>query len=306
MKKVLIVDTGNTCRSPLAEVVLKKRLTEAGLTDRLLVVSAGLAIESSRAASRGARFAANSAGLSLDSHQARQVMSEQLEDADLVLCMTNSHKQLLKNMAAGSADKVFTLKEYAGEHGDVLDPYDKPADEYINCLNEISRLVDNSLERLMAVARQIRVAIGSDHGGVNLKAEIIALLNELNVEYRDFGPVEGEAVDYPDKAEEVCKALASGDYERGILICGTGIGISISANKMPGIRAALCHDAFSAKATREHNDTNVLCMGERVVGFGLARLIAEIWLFTGFEGGRHERRVDKIMSLEGKHLKSDD
>ena len=298
MKKILIVDTGNTCRSPMAEMVLKKRLEENGLTDKLLVVSAGLAIESSRAASRGARHAATSVGMSLDSHQARQVLPEQLLEADLVLCMTESHRQLLKNMAQLSAGKVFTLKEYAGESGDVLDPYDKPIEEYVDCLGEISLLIDRSFAKFVELTEQLRVAIGSDHGGVNLKAEICSLLKELNIDYHDFGAQPGEAVDYPDIAETVCKALLRGEYERGILICGTGIGISISANKIRGIRAALVSDVFSAQATRAHNNTNVLCMGERVIGGGLARMIAETWLNTEFEGGRHERRVDKIMKLE--------
>jgi len=298
VKKILIVDTGNTCRSPLAEMVLKKRLEENGLTDRLLVVSAGLAIESSRAASRGARHAATSVGMSLENHQARQVLPEQLQEADLVLCMTESHRQLLKNMAHLSADKVFTLKEYAGESGDVLDPYDKPVEEYVDCLGEIAALIDRSYAKIVELTEQLRVAIGSDHGGVNLKAEICTLLTELKIEYRDFGAHAGEAVDYPDIAETVCKALLRGEYERAILICGTGIGISISANKIHGIRAALCGDVFSAQATRAHNNTNVLCMGERVIGGGLARMITETWLTTDFEGGRHERRVDKIMKLE--------
>jgi ribose 5-phosphate isomerase B len=298
VKKILIVDTGNTCRSPMAEMVLKKRLEENNLTDRLLVVSAGLAIESSRAASRGARFAATSVGMSLENHQARQVLPEQLVEADLVLCMTESHKQLLKNMAQLSAKKVFTLKEYAGESGDVLDPYDKPVEEYVDCLGEISLLIDRSFPKFLELTERLRVAIGSDHGGVNLKAEIKAQLDELNIEYHDFGVQHDEAADYPDIAEIVCKAMLRGEFERGILICGTGIGISISANKIHGIRAALCSDVFSAQATRAHNNTNVLCMGERVIGAGLARMITSTWLGTEFEGGRHERRVDKMMKLE--------
>lgn len=298
MKKILIVDTGNTCRSPMAEMVLKKRLEEHGLSDRLLVVSAGLAIESSRAASRGARYAASSVGMSLENHQARQVLPEQLQDADLVLCMTESHKQLLKNMSQVSAGKVFTLKEYAGETGDVLDPYDRPVEEYVDCLSEISLLIDRAFPKFVALTERLRVAIGSDHGGVQLKAEITAMLDEMKIEYHDFGAHPGETADYPDIAEVVCKALLRGEFERGILICGTGIGISISANKIRGIRAALCGDVFSAKATRAHNDTNVLCMGERVIGAGLARMITETWLGTEFEGGRHERRVDKMMKLE--------
>lgn len=142
------------------------------------------------------------------------------------------------------------------------------------------------------------VAIGSDHGGFQLKEEIKKLLAEENIAFEDFGTHSIQSVDYPDIAQKVGEAVVSGQYTRGILICGTGIGISIAANKIKGIRAALCHDVFSAKMTREHNDTNVLAMGERVIGPGLARMIVSTWLATEFVGGRHAARVDKISQLE--------
>lgn len=145
---------------------------------------------------------------------------------------------------------------------------------------------------------QVKIAISSDHGGNNLRREIINLLAELGMEYVDFGPDSNESVDYPDFAAPVANGVASGNFDRGILICGTGIGMSIAANKVKGIRCALVHDVFSAKATREHNDTNVLSMGERVIGAGHAREVVATWLNTSFEGGRHERRVEKIMELE--------
>lgn len=144
----------------------------------------------------------------------------------------------------------------------------------------------------------VTVAIGSDHAGFRLKEEIISLLQEEGYAFRDFGTFTEESVDYPDIALDVAKAVRSGEYQRGILICGTGIGIGIAANKMEGIRAALCHDTFSAKASREHNDANILTMGERIVGPGLARDIAGVWLKTGFAGGRHARRVQKIIDFE--------
>lgn len=145
---------------------------------------------------------------------------------------------------------------------------------------------------------QVKIAISSDHGGNNLRREIINLLAELGVEFVDFGPDSNESVDFPDFAAPVANGVASGNFDRGILICGTGIGMSIAANKVKGIRCALVHDVFSAKATREHNDTNILAMGERVIGVGHAREIVTTWLSTSFEGGRHERRIEKIMELE--------
>ncbi|MGE6553680.1 ribose 5-phosphate isomerase B [Exiguobacterium artemiae] len=146
----------------------------------------------------------------------------------------------------------------------------------------------------------MKVAIGADHGGFKLKAELTELLQELGMDYTDFGTYSAESIDYPDVAIPVAEAVANGEFDRGILICGTGIGIGIAANKVKGIRAALVHDTFSAKATRQHNNSNILTMGERVIGPGLARDIAKIWLETEFEGGRHENRVCKISDYEVK------
>jgi ribose 5-phosphate isomerase B len=146
----------------------------------------------------------------------------------------------------------------------------------------------------------MKVAIASDHGGVNIRKEIISLMDEMGIEYEDLGCECGISVDYPDYAIPVAEKVANGEVDRGILICGTGIGMSIAANKVKGVRCALVHDMFSAQATREHNDSNVLAMGERVIGPGLAREIARIWLTTEFAGGRHENRVKKIKQYEGK------
>ncbi|PIC99841.1 MULTISPECIES: ribose 5-phosphate isomerase B [unclassified Sporosarcina] len=144
----------------------------------------------------------------------------------------------------------------------------------------------------------MKVAISSDHGGNNLRKEITNLLTELDIEFIDYGPDADTSVDYPDYAVPVANDVVAGKVDRGILICGTGIGMSISANKIKGIRCALVHDVFSAKATRGHNDSNILAMGERVIGPGLAREIVSAWLETEFEGGRHERRINKMMELE--------
>jgi ribose 5-phosphate isomerase B len=146
----------------------------------------------------------------------------------------------------------------------------------------------------------MKVVIGSDHGGINIRKEIISLMEEMGIEVEDIGCECEESVDYPDYALPVAEKVASGEADRGILVCGTGIGMSIAANKVKGIRCALVHDLFSAKATREHNDSNILAMGERVIGPGLAREIAKVWLETEYEGGRHARRVGKITDIEGE------
>lgn len=147
----------------------------------------------------------------------------------------------------------------------------------------------------------MKVAIASDHGGLNIRQELISLMEEMNIEYVDLGCESDISVDYPDFAIPVSEKVVNGEVDRGILVCGTGIGMSIIANKVKGIRCALVHDTFSAKATREHNNTNVLAMGERVIGPGLARDIAKIWLETPFEGGRHAKRVNKITVYEEAH-----
>lgn len=149
----------------------------------------------------------------------------------------------------------------------------------------------------------MKIAIGNDHGGLQLKEEIKRQLEELNIECIDFGSHSGDAVDYADYAFLVANAVANGEADRGILICGTGIGMSIAANKVKGIRCALVHDVFSAKATRLHNDSNILAMGQRVIGAGLASEIVKVWLQTEFEGGRHLQRIQKIANYENYRLK---
>ena len=142
------------------------------------------------------------------------------------------------------------------------------------------------------------IAIGSDHGGFALKQEIMKHLEERKLEYIDFGTYSSDSCDYPQYGAAVGRAVASGSCERGILICGTGIGISISANKIRGVRAALCGDCFSAEMTRRHNDANIVALGARVVGPGLALKIVDTFLDTEFEGGRHARRIEQMMALE--------
>ncbi|KEQ25210.1 ribose 5-phosphate isomerase B [Paenibacillus tyrfis] len=148
----------------------------------------------------------------------------------------------------------------------------------------------------------MKIAMGADHAGYRLKDELKPLIESLGHEVQDYGCSGADSVDYPDYALAVCEKVATGDADKGILICGTGIGMTIAANKVPGIRCALVHDLFSAKATREHNDSNVLALGERVIGPGVAQEIVKIWLETEFsEGERHRNRVNKVKALEDKY-----
>ncbi len=144
----------------------------------------------------------------------------------------------------------------------------------------------------------MKFAVGSDHAAYEFKLEILRYLDELGIEYKDFGTHSTERTDYPIYGEKVAKAVSSGEFEKGLLFCGSGIGISISANKVKGIRAVVCSEPYSAKLSRMHNDTNILCMGARVVGIDLAKMILDEWLKAEFEGGRHAKRVDQIAEIE--------
>jgi ribose 5-phosphate isomerase B len=144
----------------------------------------------------------------------------------------------------------------------------------------------------------MKIAVGSDHAGLALKEEVKKVLSEAGAQVEDLGTHSAEPVDYPDPALAVAEAVACGRAQMGVLICGTGIGMSITANKIPGVRAALCHDAYTARLAREHNDANVLCLGGRVLGAGVAGDLVRVWLEARFAGGRHTRRVDKIRALE--------
>ncbi len=147
----------------------------------------------------------------------------------------------------------------------------------------------------------MRVAIGNDHAGLGLKGIIVERFTTPDRQFVDFGTNSPQPVDYPDIAAAVAGAVAGGEYDQGILICGTGIGMTITANKVPGIRAALCHDCFTATAAREHNDANILTLGERTLQPEAACSIVEAWFQAKFSGGRHSRRVDKIRELEQKY-----
>lgn len=144
----------------------------------------------------------------------------------------------------------------------------------------------------------MKIAMACDHGGLRLKNVLKADLEKNGYEVEDFGTYTEDSCDYPDYASLAAKAVASGKCDRGVVVCGTGIGVSITANKVDGIRCALCHDVFSAKATRNHNDSNMLAMGQRVIGEGLALEILHAWMSSVYEGGRHDARIAKMMALE--------
>jgi ribose 5-phosphate isomerase B len=148
----------------------------------------------------------------------------------------------------------------------------------------------------------MKIAIGSDHLGLELKNIIRDFLKEEEIEINDFGTMSKEPVDYPDIAKKVAKAVAKEDYERGILICGTGIGMAIAANKVKGIRAAVCHDLYSAERSRKSNNAQIMAIGALIIGSELAKKLVEVWLNSEFQGGRSERKVKKIMEIETENF----
>jgi ribose 5-phosphate isomerase B len=150
----------------------------------------------------------------------------------------------------------------------------------------------------------VNIAIASDHAGFRLKEALKQTLDELAVDYEDLGTYDETSVDYPDYARKVAEGVAEGRYDRGVLVCGTGLGMCITANKVPGVRAVTAHDVFSARMSRAHNDANVLTMGERVIGPGLAAEVLKAWLTTEFEGGRHAGRVEKVRQVEREYGKA--
>ncbi|MBO4988742.1 MAG: ribose 5-phosphate isomerase B [Clostridia bacterium] len=149
----------------------------------------------------------------------------------------------------------------------------------------------------------MKIAVACDHGGLRLKEVLLKYLTEKGYEYKDFGTYTHDSCDYPQFALAAAEAVASKEFDRGILICSTGIGVSITANKVPGIRCAHCHDTYCAKYTRLHNDANMIAFGEKCIGEGLMLQIVELFLTTEFEGGRHQRRVDQITAVEKKYCK---
>jgi len=148
----------------------------------------------------------------------------------------------------------------------------------------------------------MRIAIGCDHNGLELKRIIVEFLKEKGIEVKDFGTMTKEPVDYPDIAKKVAGSVASGEYERGILICGTGLGMDIAANKVRGIRATVCHDIYSAERSRKSNNAQIMCLGAFVVGPELAKKLVEVWINSEFQGGRSARKVKKIMEIEKESM----
>lgn len=305
MKKILLVCAGNTCRSPMAVHLFRDYFSGTDREHRYNFQSAGLTAIPGQKMNSKARSVLADKGIEVDGHRSNRLSPEQIKSSDLILTMTRVQAEEILRSQPGAEDYVFTLGEFAGIDREVPDPFGSSRDFYQKTRRELEKMIVRAAERLpefFARAKSgesegsdiMKVALGSDHAGYSLKQAIKEWLKERDYVVVDYGTDDIESVDYPDYASAVAQAVAGKEAELGILICGTGLGMSMTANKTAGIRAARCQDTYSARMARRHNDANILTLGERVVGEGLALAVVEAFLTAEFSGGRHERRVNKI------------
>ena len=304
MKTILFVCTGNICRSPMAEGLF--RHAAAGRND-LRVFSAGVGAIDGHPPSGHAIRALKELGIDISRQRSRMLTADLINQADYIFGMTHSHVDSINLLYPQAAEKTFLLREF----DDTLDPFEKDISDpiggsyeiYVNCRDQIEQGIASMLAFIEQTGapksnggpvNRTVIAIGSDHAGFELKEILRRHLQAQDVSVTDFGAHSEASADYPDFAQPVSETVADGKSQLGLLVCSTGVGMSMAANKIPGIRAALVFDERMAALAREHNNANVLCLGARVTPPDLAKKIVDAFLAAHFEGGRHERRVKKM------------
>ncbi len=291
IEKVIFVCENNLFLSPMAESMFRN----SGGAEDIEVISRGLVVLFEEPINPKVNLLLTSHGKDLCKHgNSCQLKKEDITEKTCVFTMTLGEK--VKVMEEYGAQIVYTLGEFSGINVDIINPYGKESEAYEEAFGLLDMCIQASESKIKSLNGGIgMIAIGCDHGGYELKQEIIGYLDVNDIPYNDFGCYDNKSCDYPVYAKAVANSVAKGECEKGIIICGTGIGVSMTANKIPGIRAALCHDTFSAEATRLHNDANVLTMGARVIGPGLALKIVDTFLNTEFsKEERHQRRINMM------------
>jgi RpiB/LacA/LacB family sugar-phosphate isomerase len=305
MKTILFVCTGNVCRSPMAEGLFRHAVQGRG---DYRVLSAGLGALEGQPPSAHAVQAMKELGIDISGHRSRSLTADLVAQADYIFGMTHGHVEGILLLFPEAAEKTFLLREFddsvEGFDKDISDPIGGSYEVYVRCRDQIRDAIQTLLpvlERDLMEAQRTAweagpVAVGADHAGFALKQALVQALQQRGTEVLDLGTHSPDSTDYPDYAHAVARAVADRRARWGILCCSTGIGMSIAANKVPGVRAALVHDVEEAALARRHNDANVLCFSGRRTTPEQALAMIDAFLQAEFEGGRHERRVHKLES----------
>ena len=302
---ILFICTGNVCRSPMAEGLFKN-LVDQNKAD-LIVISAGVGAQNGQPPSENAIRAMQDLDIDISPQRSMMMTAALASEADMIIGMTHGHIEMVNLMFPHTAEKTFLLREFDDSlplhEREISDPIGCSYEIYCQCRDQIREGIDSLLKFIQknnglitgSTQQMVEMALGADHAGYGLKKILANYLGEKGIAYADFGCNSEDKADYPDFAREVAQTVADGQSRLGLLICNTGIGMSMSANKVPGVRAALAHDKQTARLTRQHNNANVLCLAAAATDEALAKSILDTFIETGFEdGGRHERRVNKM------------
>ena len=308
MKTILFVCTGNVCRSPMAEGLFRHAVKAS---NRYRVLSAGVGAVDGQPPSQHAVRALKELGIDISKQRSRMLSADLVREADYIFGMTHGHVDAVMLLFPQAAEKTFLLREFDETlqvfEKDISDPIGGSYEIYLNCRDQIEQGIAsmlNFIEQTSHVSspaseptKVLQVAVGADHAGIVLKDALKEHLTKRGLRVVDLGTTTEESTDYPDFARAVADDVADGRSQLGLLVCSTGIGMSIAANKVPGIRAALVANPEAALLARQHNDANVLCLGQKVTPIEDAKGIVDAFLGAEFQGGRHERRLRKIEDL---------